>query len=158
MTVLLSDRGSTLTSVDGELCKGLSRFSSFGMDFDFRRGLEDLGDRPRVLLFPGLRERDLFLDRERLSRDLDLRGLLDRLGLLVRERVLERLYLLLGGDLRLLSSYLLRPLRPLDLDLLNLSLLRDLDRDFDLDLPRDGDLRRPLLSSLSRSESDFLDR
>lgn len=55
------------------------------------------GDLPRIRgLDLGLRERDLFLDLDFLSRDLELRGLLERLGLLVRERVLDRLYLL-GG-------------------------------------------------------------
>lgn len=53
------------------------------------------GDLPRIRgLDLGLRERDLFLDLDFLSRDLERRGLLDRLGLLVRERVRERLYLL----------------------------------------------------------------
>lgn len=52
------------------------------------------GDLPRIRGRDlGLRERDLFLDLDFLSRDLERRGLLERLGLLVRERVRERLYL-----------------------------------------------------------------
>lgn len=156
--------GSSLTSETGEPPWGLSRFSSLGRDFDFLGGLGDLGrgggDLPRAedLLFLGLIERDLFLDLDFLSRDLDLRGLRERLGLRLRDRVRERRYLLVSGDLLLLSSYFVRPLRPLDRDLRDLSLLREPDRDLERDLPLDRDLRLPRLSSRSRSVSDFLDR
>ena len=62
------------------------------------------GDLPRIRgLDLGLRERDLFLDLDFLTLDLERRGLLERLGLLVRERVRDRLYLLgsktLAGEL-----------------------------------------------------------
>lgn len=163
ITELGSLLGSGLTSATGEVPCGLSLFSSLGNDFDFLGGVGDRGvgggdlPRPDVLLFLGLIVRDLFLDLDLLSLDLERRGLLDRLGLRVRERVLDLRYLLVGGDLLLLSSYLLRPERPLERDLLDLSLLLDLERERDLDLPRDGDLRLPRLSSRSRSDSDFLD-
>lgn len=50
--------------------------------------------RPDALLFLGLIVRDLFLDLDLLSLDLERRGLLERLGLRVRERVLDLRYLL----------------------------------------------------------------
>lgn len=111
------------------------------------------GDLPRTedLLFLGLMERDLFLDLDFLSHDLDRRGLRDRLGLRLRDLVRERRYRFEIGDLLLLSSYLLRPLLHLERDLRDLSLLLEPDRDLERDLPRDGDLRLPLLSSLSLS-------
>lgn len=64
----------------------------------FLDGLGDLGriagDLPRTRgLDLGLGDRDLFLDLDFLSRDLERRGLRDLLGLLVRERVRDLLYL-----------------------------------------------------------------
>lgn len=76
-----------------------SQYTPLGNDFDFLGGVGDRGvgggdlPRPDVLLFLGLIVRDLFLDLDLLSLDLERRGLLDRLGLRVRERVLDLRYL-----------------------------------------------------------------
>lgn len=141
---------------------GLVSFSSLMTALTGELGERITGDLSRPALPRGLVDR-LLRDLDLLSRSLDLErlGLLDLRGLRVRERVRDLRYLFVGGERRLLSSYLFLPERPLSLDLdRRLSLLLDLERDLDLPLPIGlGDLLLPLggRSSLLRiSMSCFL--